>query len=80
MGEAVGRVYVARHFPPEAKGRMDVLIASLVDAYRQSIEALDWMGADTRRGPWTSSGSSRRRSATRFGGGTTPACGLTRRT
>ena len=49
MGEAVGRVYVARHFPPAAKGRMDVLIASLIDAYRQAIEALDWMGADTRR-------------------------------
>jgi putative endopeptidase len=49
MGEAVGRVYVARHFPPAAKERMDVLIVSLIDAYRQAIEALDWMGADTRR-------------------------------
>jgi putative endopeptidase len=49
MGEAVGRVYVTRHFPPSAKERMDVLIASLIEAYRQSIEALDWMGADTRR-------------------------------
>jgi putative endopeptidase len=48
MGEAVGRVYVARHFPPEAKQRMDVLVASLLQAYRQSIGKLDWMGDDTR--------------------------------
>ena len=49
MGEAVGRAYVARHFPPEAKERMDVLVANLREAYRQSIEQLDWMGPDTRR-------------------------------
>ena len=48
MGEAVGRVYVARHYPPAAKERMDTLIASLIDAYRRAIETLDWMGADTR--------------------------------
>ncbi len=49
MGEAVGRVYVGRHFPPGARERMDVLVASLIEAYRQSIEQLDWMGEDTRR-------------------------------
>jgi putative endopeptidase len=49
MGEAVGRVYVGRHFPPGSKERMDVLVASLLEAYRQSIEELDWMGADTRQ-------------------------------
>jgi len=49
MGEAVGRVYVGRHFPPGAKERMDVLVANLIEAYRQSIGELDWMGADTRR-------------------------------
>ncbi len=49
MGEAVGRAYVDRHFPPEAKERMDVLVANLLQAYRQSIEGLEWMGADTRR-------------------------------
>ncbi|MHB1434060.1 MAG: M13 family metallopeptidase [Streptosporangiaceae bacterium] len=49
MGEAVGRAYVARHFPPEAKERMDVLIANLLQAYRQSIEQLEWMGPETRR-------------------------------
>jgi putative endopeptidase len=49
MGEAVGRAYVARHFPPGARERMDALVASLLEAYRQSIGELDWMGADTRR-------------------------------
>jgi putative endopeptidase len=48
MGEAVGRAYVGRHFPPGARERMDVLVANLLEAYRQSIEKLDWMGADTR--------------------------------
>jgi putative endopeptidase len=49
MGEAVGRSYVRRYFAPEARERMDVLVANLIEAYRQSIEKLDWMGPDTRR-------------------------------
>ncbi len=49
MGEAVGRAYVTRHFPRGAKERMDVLVANLIEAYRQSIDDLEWMGADTRR-------------------------------
>jgi putative endopeptidase len=49
MGEAVGRAYVGRHFPPGARERMDVLIANLLEAYRQSISELDWMGAETRQ-------------------------------
>jgi putative endopeptidase len=48
MGEAAGRVYVGRYFPPQARGQMDVLVANLIEAYRQSISTLDWMGADTR--------------------------------
>ncbi|WAC67101.1 peptidase M13 [Agrococcus sp. SL85] len=48
LGDAVGRIYVERHFPPEAKDAMDVLIEHLVEAYRTSIEQLDWMGAETR--------------------------------
>jgi putative endopeptidase len=49
MGEAVGRAYVARHFPPGARERMDVLVASLIEAYRRSIAELEWMGPDTRQ-------------------------------
>lgn len=48
LGEAVGRIYVERHFPDAAKQSMDVLVAHLVEAYRQSIEKLDWMGPETR--------------------------------
>ncbi|WP_448002215.1 M13 family metallopeptidase [Agromyces bauzanensis] len=48
MGEAVGRIYVDRHFPPAAKAAMDDLVANLVEAYRQSISALEWMGDETR--------------------------------
>lgn len=46
--EAVGRIYVERHFPPEAKARMDHLVARLIEAYRASIATLDWMGPHTR--------------------------------
>ncbi|GAB3819431.1 M13 family metallopeptidase [Tessaracoccus terricola] len=48
MGEAVGRIYVERHFPPAAKGAMDELVANLLEAYRISIEKLDWMTDATR--------------------------------
>mgnify|MGYP003407372760 FL=1 len=48
LGEAIGRVYVDRHFPPSSKVSMDVLVANLVEAYRQSIETLEWMTPETR--------------------------------
>ena len=49
MGDAVGRLYVDRHFPPDAKGRMDILVANLLKAYRVSISDLEWMTPETRR-------------------------------
>ena len=48
LGEAVGQIYVERHFPPSAKARMDKLVANLVEAYRQSISTLEWMTPATR--------------------------------
>lgn len=48
LGEAVGQVYVERHFPPAAKERMDALVAALVEAYRRSITSLAWMTDATR--------------------------------
>ncbi len=48
MGDAVGRLYVDAHFPPDAKARMDVLVANLREAYRVSINNLDWMTPATR--------------------------------
>ena len=49
LGEAVGQLYVAEHFPPTAKARMVDLVANLVEAYRQRIDALDWMSPETRQ-------------------------------
>ncbi|MDQ0374175.1 M13 family metallopeptidase [Cellulomonas humilata] len=48
LGEAVGKVYVDRHFPAAHKARMEGLVANLVAAYRESISQLDWMGEETR--------------------------------
>ena len=48
MGEAVGRIYVDRHFPQGAKAAMDVLVGNLVEAYRRSITGLAWMTEATR--------------------------------
>lgn len=48
MGDAVGKLYVAQHFPPDAKARIDELVANLREAYRVSITNLDWMTPATR--------------------------------
>ena len=48
LGEAIGKVYVERHFPPRAKAEMDDLVANLVEAYRESISSLEWMTPETR--------------------------------
>ena len=48
LGEAVGKIYVEKHFPPAAKARMDELVKWLIEAYRVSIENLDWMTAETK--------------------------------
>ncbi|MCI6574458.1 MAG: peptidase M13 [Actinomycetaceae bacterium] len=49
LGEAVGKAYVTTYFPPEYKAQMEQLVADLLEAYRQSITALDWMSPDTKR-------------------------------
>jgi putative endopeptidase len=48
LGEVVGKVYVARHFPPEAKEQMLELVSNLIKAYEASIKNLDWMGDETK--------------------------------
>ncbi|QEL16571.1 M13 family metallopeptidase [Limnoglobus roseus] len=48
LGEAVGKLYVEKHFPPAAKDKMKVLVANLIEAYRVDIQALDWMSAETK--------------------------------
>lgn len=48
LGEAVGRLYVAEHFPPQTKAQADELVANLLEAYRRSITDLAWMTDQTR--------------------------------
>lgn len=48
LGEAVGQIYVARHFPEGHKARMQTLVGNLIEAYRESITDLRWMGEDTK--------------------------------
>ncbi|MFC9359764.1 M13 family metallopeptidase [Rhodococcus sp. NPDC057014] len=49
LGEAVGKLYVERHFPADAKARMQELVANLQEAYRRNISDLDWMSPQTRQ-------------------------------
>ena len=49
LGEVVGKIYVKKHFKPEAKARMVSLVENLREAYRQAIIELDWMGEDTKK-------------------------------
>nr|WP_202387690.1 M13-type metalloendopeptidase [Nocardioides flavescens] len=49
LGEALGKEYVARHFPPSSKALMDELVANLLAAYRTSISRLDWMTEETKQ-------------------------------
>ncbi len=48
LGELTGKLYVERHFSPEAKARMEVLVANLIKAYEASIKDLEWMGEETK--------------------------------
>jgi putative endopeptidase len=49
MGEALGRIYTAKYFPPESKARIDALVQNLLAAYRADIDALDWMSPATKQ-------------------------------
>lgn len=49
LGEAVGKLYVERHFPADSKARMQVLVDNLTEAYRRNISELEWMSPETRQ-------------------------------
>jgi putative endopeptidase len=49
LGEMLGKLYVDRHFKPEAKARMEGLVANLREAYREGIDRLEWMGPETKK-------------------------------
>jgi putative endopeptidase len=48
LGEALGQKYVARHFPPEAKARVQEMVKNLLTAMSETIRTIDWMGDETR--------------------------------
>lgn len=49
LGDLLGQLYVAKHFKPEAKARMDEMIANLIKAFEIRINNLDWMSDDTKK-------------------------------
>ena len=49
LGEMVGKLYVAKHFSPEAKERMTNMVKNLLKAYAESIKKLDWMSEATKK-------------------------------
>lgn len=48
LGEALGQIYVAKHFPPEAKARMDEMIRNIKAVMRDRLATLEWMTPPTR--------------------------------
>ncbi len=50
LGEALGKRYVAKYFPPRNQARMEALVANMLEAYRRDIDTLDWMSPETKKG------------------------------
>ena len=48
LGEAVGQIYLDRHFPPAYKSEMETLVGNLVEAFEERLNANEWMDAETR--------------------------------
>ncbi|PHR84477.1 MAG: peptidase M13 [Colwellia sp.] len=49
LGEVIGKIYVTRHFTPQAKSRMSTLVENLRSAYGSSIDDLEWMSDNTKK-------------------------------
>jgi putative endopeptidase len=48
LGDAVGKLYVERHFPPEARARVQRIVDNVVRAYKQAVGSVDWMTPATK--------------------------------
>jgi predicted metalloendopeptidase len=48
LGEALGRLYVQRHFPPGSKARIEAMVENIINAFGRRIDALDWMSSGTK--------------------------------
>lgn len=49
LGDALGKLYVEQHFPPAARARVQKILASVLDAFREAIRDADWMSAPAKR-------------------------------
>lgn len=49
LGEAVGKVYVERHFPPATKAQIETMVKNVIAAFGRRIDALEWMAPPTRQ-------------------------------
>ena len=49
LGEALGKKYVEKYFPPEAKARAQEMVGNIVAAMHDTLEGLSWMGTDTKK-------------------------------
>ena len=49
IGQLLGKMYVAKYFPPGAKKRMQKLVHNLLTVYRERIKQLDWMSPETKK-------------------------------
>ena len=49
LGDAVGRLYVQKHFPPSSRDQVEQLVANVVDAFEEAIGDADWMTSATKR-------------------------------
>jgi putative endopeptidase len=49
LGEPVGKIYVEKYFPPEVKQRTEKMVGYFLEAFKQSIETLDWMSPETKK-------------------------------
>jgi putative endopeptidase len=48
LGDAVGKLYVGRYFPPEAKARAQEMVKDIAAAFGRRVDRLDWMSPATR--------------------------------
>ncbi len=49
IGDALGQLYVAKYFPPDAKKKADELVSNLITVYSDRIAKLDWMSDETKK-------------------------------
>ena len=48
LPDAVGKLFVERHFPPESKAQLSAMVQAIIEAFRRRVDALDWMAPETQ--------------------------------